>query len=444
MRRPGGFVKEFALLLMAALCLKAQAPVQLGTAASFAVLAGSTVTNTGATVVNGNLGLSPGSSVTGFPPGVVINGSEYVAVPVAAQAQIDLTSAYNSAVGRTCPGTNVLPGDIGGTVVTPGVYCNSTSVGITGTVTLSGNSSSVFIFQIGSTLTTAGNSVVLLSGGVLASNVFWQVGTSATLGTNTTFAGTIMAQDSITVDTGAALNGRALARTGAVSLADNAMTIPSASITVVCSYPSGQVGVPYSSSLVATGGAAPYAYTIPAGSLPPGLTLNVSTGAITGTPTAAGSFSDTSRVVDSLGASSTSGCGITIVPAAAPGAPLSLTCASSSGLVGQLYISSMVASGGTAPYTYSISSGSLPPGLTLDPSTGAISGTPAASGSFSYTSGVVDSLGASSTGNCGPLMISAAGPATPAPPSLILVLLALALAAAYMERDWLVRLFGRS
>jgi hypothetical protein len=228
MKRPGRFVKEFALLLMAALCLKAQAPVPLGTTASFGVLAGSTVTNTGATVVNGDLGLSPGSSVSGFPPGTVINGLQHITDAVAAQAQGDLTVAYNNAVGRTCPASNLLAGDIGGTVITPGVYCNSTSLGITGTVTLSGNASSVFIFQIGSTLTTASSSVVLLTGGVLPSNVFWQVGSSATLGTGSTFNGTILAQDSITVTTGASLNGRALARTGAVTLDTNAVTQPGA------------------------------------------------------------------------------------------------------------------------------------------------------------------------------------------------------------------------
>ena len=234
---------KFALLLMSALCLQAQLPVPLATAANFAVLAGSTVTNTGASLVSGNLGLSPGTSVTGFPPGTVTNGTQHVADAVAAQAESDVTTAYGNASTRPCPGPP-MPGDIGGTVITPGVYCNSTSVGITGTVTLSGNASSVFIFQIGSTLTTAaGNSVVLLSGGVLPSNVFWQVGSSATLGTNTTFNGTIMAQDSITVNTGAALYGRALARTGAVTLADNAVEDPSET-------PGGGPGTPAPPSLI--------------------------------------------------------------------------------------------------------------------------------------------------------------------------------------------------
>jgi hypothetical protein len=229
MKRPGGFVKQFALLLMAALCLRAQVPVSLGTAASFAVLAGSTITNTGATVVIGDLGLSPGTSVSGFPPGIVTSGLQHITDSPAAQAENDLTTAYNFAAGENCPLSNVLPADIGGAIITPGVYCAATSVGITGTVTLSGNASSVFVFQIGSTLTTASNSVVFLSGGVLPSNVFWQVGSSATLGTGSAFNGTIMALDSITLTTLTSLNGRALARNGAVTLDDNAIVLSGAS-----------------------------------------------------------------------------------------------------------------------------------------------------------------------------------------------------------------------
>src|ERR1019366_9630017 len=141
---------------------------------------------------------------------------------------------------------------------------------------------------------------------------------SATLGTSTIFNGTIMALTSITVNTGAVLNGRALARNGAVTLQGNAMTVPApppagggaGPLSVTCSYPSGHLGVAYSSFLVATGGTPAYTYSIARGSLPTGLAPNASTGAITGMPTAAGTFSDTSRVVDSVGASSTSACGI--------------------------------------------------------------------------------------------------------------------------------------
>jgi hypothetical protein len=364
-----------------------------------------------------------------------------------------LTAAYLDAQGRACPGP-ALPGDIGGRVFLPGVYCNATSVGITGTVTLNGNGNpnAVFIFQIGSTLTTAANnSNVNLVAGAQASNVFWQVGSSATLGTGTIFKGTIMAQASVSVNTGAVLNGRALARTGAVTLQGNTMTVPApppngggpGPLSVTCSYPSGQVGVAYSSFLVATGGTPAYSYSIAGGSLPTGLTLNPATGAITGTPTAAGTFSDTSRAADSAGASSTSACGITIGPVS--GGALALTCAANIGQVGQPYVSAMVANGGTAPYTYSISAGSLPPGLTLDPSTGAISGTPTTAGAFTYTGRVVDSAAGSATTSCGALTItSAPPPGVPAPPSLILVMAGLAMATLYLNRERLLARFRRT
>jgi hypothetical protein len=408
-------MRKYAALILYAtcsVCLKAQLPVPLGSAATFGVLAGSTVTSTGATVVNGNLGISPGSALTGFPPGMVIGGTINLANPVAAQAQADLTAAYNNAAGRPCPGPP-MPGNIGGTTFLPGVYCNSTSVGITGTVTLNGNGNpnAVFIFQIGSTLTTAaGNSAVVLIGGAVASNVFWQVGSSATLGTNTTFSGTIMALASITATTGVALNGRTLARTGAVTLADNAISVPApagAPLSVTCAFPNGQVGVAYSSSLVASGGTPPYTYSISAGSLPPGLALNPSTGAITGIPTTAGSFAYTAKVVDSAGGSATSGCGPLIIAPRAVG--LSVTCASSHGQVGVAYSSSLGATGGTPPYTFSISAGSLPPGLVLNPSTGVITGKPTTAGSFAYTAKVVDSTGASATSSCGPLIVAPVG-----------------------------------
>ena len=204
--------------LTLSVCLKAQTPVTLGTSGNFTVLAGSTVTNTGNTVVVGNVGVFPGTAVTGFPPGIVTGGVQHAGDAVAGTAQGYLTAAYADAAGRALNGA--ISGDIGGTTFLPGVYRSSSSLGITGTVTLNGNGNpnAVFIFQIASTLiTAAGNSVVNLIGGAQASNVFWQVGSSATLGTNTIFNGTILAQASITLTTGAVLNGRALARTGAVT-----------------------------------------------------------------------------------------------------------------------------------------------------------------------------------------------------------------------------------
>lgn len=216
----------FSLLAAASLTLAAHAPVGLGTADSFAVLGGTTVTNTGPTVVSGDLGVSPGSAVTGFPPGLVINGAIHVADAVALQAQSDLTTAYNDAAGRPC--TLDLSGvDLGTQTLTDGTYCFSSSAQLTGTLTLNGegNPNAVFIFQIGSTLTTAPASTVSLINGAQACNVYWQVGSSATLGTTTTFRGSILALTSIALQTGAIIvEGRALARNGAVTLDTNTIT----------------------------------------------------------------------------------------------------------------------------------------------------------------------------------------------------------------------------
>src|ERR1700722_4378696 len=204
----------------------ATAAVNLGTAANFAVLAGSTITNTGPTVVSGDIGLSPGTAITGFPPGSQSTGTTDVANGVALGAENDLITASTDAAGRS-PFVTV-SGDLGGTTLVSGVYRSTSSMGLTGTVTLNGagNPDSVFIFEAGSTLTTASTSTVLLENGAQACNVFWQVGSSATLGTTTNFAGSILATTSITLNTGATVNGRVLALGGAVTMDDNTITVP--------------------------------------------------------------------------------------------------------------------------------------------------------------------------------------------------------------------------
>ena len=200
--------------------------VQLGTAGGYAVLGGSTVTNTGSTIVNGDLGLSPGTSVTGFPPGTV-NGVQHVTDAAAAQAQADLVTAYDAASGQATAVT-IISGDLGGQTLVPGIYKSTSALGLTGTVTLDaqGNPDSVFLFQVGSALTTASASRVLLINNAQACNIFWQVGSSATLGTNSNFAGTILASASVTVNTGASVDGRVLARNGAVTLDTNPVSRP--------------------------------------------------------------------------------------------------------------------------------------------------------------------------------------------------------------------------
>ena len=203
--------------------------VPLATAGGYLVLGGSTVTNTGLTVVtNGDVGCSPGASITGFPPGVVNGGTLHAGGTAAeATAKTDLTTAYNDAAGRTT-GAITISGDLTGRTLAPGLYKSTSSLAISGAVTLSalGNSNAVWIFQIASTLTTGPGSQVILSGGAKASNIIWQVGTSATLGTNSKFKGIIMADQSITVNTGARVDGRVLARVAAVTLDTNAIVKP--------------------------------------------------------------------------------------------------------------------------------------------------------------------------------------------------------------------------
>lgn len=198
----------------------AEAPVGLGTAGSYSVLGGETVTNTGPTTLSGSLGVSPGSAITGFPPGVAA-GTINAANAEALQAQSDVGIAYDDAASRAL--TESVAGDLVGRTLPAGVYNSTGPLALSGTVTLDaqGDPNAVFIFQVASTLITASASTVALIGGASACNVFWQVGSSATLGTASTFKGTILALTSIQVTTSASVEGRALARTGAVTLDNN-------------------------------------------------------------------------------------------------------------------------------------------------------------------------------------------------------------------------------
>ena len=198
--------------------------VGLGTADGFAVLAGSGITNTGPTVINGDIGSFPTATTTGFPPGTV-NGANRGGDAVTQGAKTDLVSAYNDAAGRT-PVTTV-PTELGGTTLTHGVYsAASGTFGLTGALTLDaqGDANAVWIFQMASTLTTANASSVVLIGGAQSCNVYWQVGSSATLGGSTSFRGNILALTSVTLVTSATVDGRVLARNGAVTLDTNTIT----------------------------------------------------------------------------------------------------------------------------------------------------------------------------------------------------------------------------
>jgi hypothetical protein len=220
-----------------ATCTALPPPSGLGTACGFGILAATpVVSNVGPTSVNGNIGIFPAASITGFPPGT-FTGTEHLGDAVAQTAQGDLTTAYNNALnqgGGPSVGT-AITADIGGQTKPPGIYIATTTLGITGDLTLDGstNPNGAWFFKVGSALTTAAgttggvpNSRVLLIGGAQAHNVFWVLGSSGTLGTSSVFVGTIMAKASITLGTGATLNGRALAENGAIALDSNPVTIP--------------------------------------------------------------------------------------------------------------------------------------------------------------------------------------------------------------------------
>jgi len=199
------------------------APIDLGAADSFAVLGATTVTSAGQSTITGDLGVSPGTAITGFPPGTIAQGGLHAGDTAAAEAHTGLVSAYGVAVGRTATPSS---GDLGGVTLTSGVYGWGAGLALTGTLTLDGQGDpgAVFILRAGSTLDTAAGSAVSLTGGAQACNVFWQVGSTASLGASSAFSGTILAATSITSAGGSVVNGRLLARDGAVTLTDDTVS----------------------------------------------------------------------------------------------------------------------------------------------------------------------------------------------------------------------------
>jgi Ice-binding-like/Putative Ig domain len=398
------------------------AQIPFGTAKNFAVLAGTTVTNTGPTVITtGDVGVSPGSAVTGLLASQVVSGTIHSADAVALQAQNDLTTAYNAVAGAAgcIDKTGV---DLGGQTLTPGVYCFTSSAFLTGTLTLDfqGNPNALFLFKTGSTLITAVNSQVLLinSGGTICPpNVFWQVGSSATLEVGSTFVGNILALTSITIKTGATLTGRALARNGAVTLDTDTVTACFAAaacppITVnPATLPNGTIGIAYSATVSGSGGTAPYTFAVTSGVLPTGLSLNATTGVIAGTPTTAGTFDFTITATDSLNCPGSRSYTIVI---AAPCPPITLIPATlPSGNVGIPFSATISAASETTLTNFTITAGALPSGLTLNSATGAITGTPTVPGLFSFTVHATDLFGCPAIGPYSILIgaISAAGTA---------------------------------
>jgi hypothetical protein len=226
-----GFVLAFALLTALQTLAAGPAPVDLGSAAHFTILATSTTTTTGGGIINGDVGLSPVGS-QGIPPDK-INGTIHNGDPIAAQAQLDLTAAIIAASPAQLPGGINVGAELGGKTLVAGVYQSpSGSYGITGDLTLFGGPDDVWVFQMASTLTVAVSGRVILTGGAQARNIFWQVGSAATLGTSSVFEGTIMAYSSITMNASSTLDGRALAQNGAVTFNGDggSLSIPAAPV----------------------------------------------------------------------------------------------------------------------------------------------------------------------------------------------------------------------
>ncbi|WP_395638844.1 ice-binding family protein [Pseudolysinimonas sp.] len=287
-------------------------PIDLGTSAPFGVLGSTTVTNTGSSVIDGDLGLHPGLSVTGFPPGQLVAGhTQFIADGTASQAQIDLDAAMVTAASLT-PTLSGLA-NLTGMSLTPGVYSGGAlSLDAGGILTLAGGPSDVWVFTASSTLTTGSGSQILFDvGGAGPCNVFWRVASSATLGTDSDFAGTIMAEQSITATNGTDVTGRLLAATGAVTLDATDVVVPAVCGTGSVSTDGGPVitsgeptdateGTPYAFTVTSTG--TPDAtYTVTSGALPAGLVLDSTTGEISGTPVAAGPTTFTVTAANGVG-----------------------------------------------------------------------------------------------------------------------------------------------
>lgn len=309
-------------------------PVDLGTSAAFGVLGADTVTNTGPSVINGDIGVSPGTAITGFAgaPDGIYTGALHQTDATAGGAQSDVTTAYNTAASLTPTTSGVA--ELDGLSLGPGVYAGGAlSLANNGVLTLAGSASSVWVFQAASTLTIGSGSHIVVTGGATSCNVFWNVGSSATLGTTSHFVGTIMASQSVTANTGATIAGRLLANTAAVTLDSNVVTVPTGcapagavATTESPAFTSGTppkatVGSPYAFTVTATGTPAP-TFTVSQGALPAGLHLNGVTGAITGTPTTTGSSTFTITAANGV-APAVSAPYLVTTSAAAPAVPIS-------------------------------------------------------------------------------------------------------------------------
>ncbi len=369
-----------------ALSTFAQSPPSLGSAASFAVLGASRVTNTGPTIVSGNVGVSPGNTVTGLSGSNFVLGERRVNDSLAQQAQKDITAAYANLAARPCEWT--LDGDLGGRTLAPGVYCLPRDTVLTGALTLdaNGNRDAVWIFQVESSLSTAPESTVQTINSGRDNKVFWRIGGPAAFGAASTFTGNVLARADITLDRNANVSGRLLTQTGAVTLDDGAVTICCDLLDMTPHLlPRGTVGTPYAAMLTAADGKPPYTFAMVAGELPPGMTFSAS--GFSGTPTASGVFQAAIAVTDAAGLNCirvytiSISCGLTLPPLPRP-------------LVACIrYDESIAPPGDTGPYEYSVTGGQLPDGLMLPTPEGVLSGTPSTTGDYDFTVTVTDRFG---------------------------------------------------
>jgi hypothetical protein len=361
----------------------AQPAPSLGVAENFAVLAQSRVTSASPTTVSGNAGVSGEVGVSGLAFAV---GEAFANDARARAAQQDATKAYDDLAGRTCiPSASTLGG-----VRMPGVYClDAANLPASVTLDAGGNPDAVWIFRIEGSLTTAAHSAVILAGGGHDRNIFWQVAGPVTLGAESTFLGTVAALDDITVSRGANISGRLLTQRGAVSFDGDRISVCCGHVALSrASLPGGTAGTVYREAVGASGGFAPYAFSVTEGALPPSLTLDRNTGTLAGTPSKPGIYVFTVTAADALGCS-----GSTVYEIAIGSCPITiLSGPPPRGTVGVRYRHVFTAGGGTPPYEFRVTSGSVPDGLNLL-STGVIDDVPRKPGCFTFTLTITDANG---------------------------------------------------
>jgi hypothetical protein len=381
-----------SLIVIGLLCavrpvLAQRPPPSLGTAASFAVLA-PTVTSSGPTVITGNLG---GNTIHGFGPGVVLLGTMLRKGEIVAPLH-DAAAAYDDLAARPCNR------EVGGVNLTPGVYCASpfTSNGPL-TLDAGGDPNAVWIFQLSAGLTTPAGSAVRVINGGWDGNVFWQIEGTAILGKDTALIGNVVASKGVTFGTGASLAGRALVLDGAATLSNNRISLCCHNIIVTNPIETNSIeAAPFNERFTQDGAITPVTFALVSGALPAGVTLDEH-GTLSGTPTQMGTFPITVQATDSthcIGTSATYALTvacplITISPETAPtpqnGVPYSLT---------------LTVNGGTPPYTFAITAGSLPPGLTLAPKPGVSALTATISGTPAFSESVVAKITATDAAGC--------------------------------------------